>query len=94
MRQLCFCKVPSILCNGIVVDGENTIDLTNLRINEESSRATPDSKLGSPKSLGAGESTPFTRSLSDIDTGRNGDDWREPPFLQRQLLYDNNRGRK
>ena len=67
MRQLCFCKVPSILRNGIVVDGENTIDLTNLCINEESSRTTPDSKPGSPKSLGARESTPFTRSLSDID---------------------------
>jgi hypothetical protein len=83
MRQLCFCKVPSILRNGIVVDGENTIDLTNLCINEESSRTTPDSKPGSPKSLGARECTPFTRSLPDIDTGRNGDDWRELPFLQR-----------
>jgi hypothetical protein len=65
VRQYVFAKYPQY-CSGIVVDRENTIDLANLCINEESSRTTPDSKPGSPKSLGARESTPFTRSLSDI----------------------------
>ncbi|CAK7336164.1 unnamed protein product [Dovyalis caffra] len=66
VRQYVFAKYPQY-CNGIVVDGDNTIDLTNLCIGEESSKTTLENKRGSPMSLGARESTPsLTRSLSDL----------------------------
>ncbi|KAF9686186.1 hypothetical protein SADUNF_Sadunf03G0132400 [Salix dunnii] len=67
VRQYVFAKYPQY-CNGIVVDGDSTFDLTNLCIDEESSKTTPDSKRGLSQSFGARESTPkFTRSLSDLD---------------------------
>uniref|UniRef100_A0A6N2K2L8 Aminotransferase class V domain-containing protein n=1 Tax=Salix viminalis TaxID=40686 RepID=A0A6N2K2L8_SALVM len=66
VRQYVFAKYPQY-CNGIVVDGDSTFDLTNLCIDEESSKTTPYSKRGLPQSFGARESTPkFTRSLSDL----------------------------
>ncbi|KAG5249699.1 Pyridoxal phosphate-dependent transferases superfamily protein [Salix suchowensis] len=66
VRQYVFAKYPQY-CNGIVVDGDSTFDLTNLCIDEESSKTTPYSKRGLPQSFGARESTPkFSRSLSDL----------------------------
>ncbi|XP_020539015.1 uncharacterized protein LOC105645005 isoform X2 [Jatropha curcas] len=62
VRQYVFAKYPQY-CNGIVEEGE-TIDLSNLSINEESSETSPDEKRSSPKK----DSSPsFTRSLSDLD---------------------------
>ncbi|KAI9398342.1 hypothetical protein POPTR_003G172100v4 [Populus trichocarpa] len=67
VRQYVLAKYPQY-CNGIVADGDSTFNLTNLCIDEESSKSTPDSKRGLPQSFGARESTPkFTRSLSDLD---------------------------
>uniref|UniRef100_A0A6M2F5U8 Aminotransferase class V domain-containing protein n=1 Tax=Populus davidiana TaxID=266767 RepID=A0A6M2F5U8_9ROSI len=67
VRQYVLAKYPQY-CNGIVADGDSTFNLTNLCIDEESSKTTPESKRGLPRSFGARESTPkFTRSLSDLD---------------------------
>ncbi|XP_011020744.1 PREDICTED: uncharacterized protein LOC105123012 isoform X2 [Populus euphratica] len=64
VRQYVLAKYPQY-CNGIVADGDSTFNLTNLCIDEESSKSTPDNKRGS---FGARESTPkFARSLSDLD---------------------------
>ncbi|KAJ9176181.1 hypothetical protein P3X46_011520 [Hevea brasiliensis] len=69
VRQYVFTKYPQY-CNGIVEEGD-TVDFTNLSINEESSDSTRDEKRNnSPKNLASKESSsspPYTRSLSDLD---------------------------
>ncbi|KAJ4828552.1 hypothetical protein Tsubulata_003649 [Turnera subulata] len=64
VRQYVLAKYPQY-CNGIVEEGDTTIDLNNLCVNEESSVTSPEDKRSSPKSLGA--TPPFSRSFSDLD---------------------------